>query len=174
MKRIVILLAALLFGSSAYAQSGSLNDEVKGFQWGIQYKQEVFGYDGFFFQASANVSMGYRFDRRNYLGCQTGYAFKAFLSGIGGPDPYNAIPLLADYIHYCPIGKMKKNSFIWGAEAGAIFTLYRTDTAPVYDETLPFIGLKAGVDFSVADVAHLMLALRANYLGPGVSIGFTF
>ena len=174
MKRIVLLLAALLIAGSVYAQSGSRTDEVKGFQWGVQYKQEVFGYDGWLFQASANASMGYRFNRRNYLGAQTGYAFKAFVSGIGGNDPCNAIPFLADYIHYCPIGKAKKNSFIWGAEAGAMIVLYVEETGLVINELWPFAGLKAGLDFAIADYTHLMIALRANYLGPGISIGFTF
>ena len=87
MKRLFLIMVVMLLSSSASAQT----EEVKGFQWGVAYKQEtaVLG-----LQASANATAGYRFNRGNYLGFQTGYTFvgsSSEMGSFGEVDPYGFV-----------------------------------------------------------------------------------
>ena len=179
MRRLLLMIAVLLISGSAYAQTG----EIKGFQWGVAYKQEE---GPGFMQASVNATGGYRFNRGNYLGLQSGYAF----IGQGGDYEYGGkywgIPLLADYIHYFPIGKAQRHSLIAGVEIGGNFRRYpdvvieRVGYAPSdvvtgpANSTLFYACVKTGLDFNIADFTHLQFALLFSYPGLGVSIGFAF
>ena len=183
MRHLLWMIAVLLISGSAYAQSG----EVKGFQWGVAYKQEM---GPGFMQASVNATGGYRFNRGNYLGLQSGYAFYGqggdyeFGGQFGGQ--YWGIPLLADYIHYFPIGKAQRHSLIAGVEIGGNFRRYpdavieRVRYAPSdvvtgpANSTLFYACVKTGLDLNIADFTHLQLALLFSYPGFGVSIGFAF
>ena len=78
-------------------------------------------------RSMANVSLGWRFDRGNYLGIGSGmHWIKHWYQSEDGPKnqtPYlKAIPLYADYIHYFHFGK-SLSSFYLGLEAGGSYLL---------------------------------------------------
>lgn len=167
MKRLLLTIVVLLLAGRAYAQT----EELKGFQWGLAYKQEIALPDR---QASANVTAGYRFNRGNYLGFQTGYVFVGSTREFGGSRRTWRIPLLVDYIHYFPIHK-KQNSFFTGVEGGGFLTCFYNDYAQKTVTSLDYYAcVKNGFDFNIADFTHLQLALLLSYPGIGFSIGFTF
>jgi hypothetical protein len=168
MKRLFLIMVVMLLSSSASAQT----EEVKGFQWGVAYKQEtaVLG-----LQASANATAGYRFNRGNYLGFQTGYTFVGSSSEMGSFGRYWGMPLLVDFIHYFPMGKKKQNSFFTGVEGGGyIIGFYSAYTQKTFTNFGYYACVKNGFDFNIADFTHLQLGVLLSYPGMGVSIGFTF
>ena len=169
MKRLLLILTVLLLSGRAYAQT----DEVRGIQWGVAYKQELFFLGQ---QASVNATAGYRFNRGNYLGFQTGYAFASRSNEFGRSGNYWGIPLLADYIHYFPMGKTKRNSFFSGVEGGGYINGFTPDNNDKYSTTLVYYAcVKNGFDFNIADVTHLQIGVLMSYpVGYGVSVGLTF
>ncbi|MBO6012312.1 MAG: hypothetical protein J6P82_02185, partial [Bacteroidales bacterium] len=84
MKRLLLIMALLLLTGSAFAQT----EEVKGIQWGVAYKHKLFFLGQ---QASVNATAGYRFNRGNYLGFQTGYAFESRSNELGRSGNYRGI-----------------------------------------------------------------------------------
>ena len=168
MKRLLLIMALLLLTSSAFAQT----EEVKGIQWGVAYKQELFFLGQ---QASVNATAGYRFNRGNYLGFQTGYAFASRSNEFGRSGNYWGIPLLADYIHYFPMGKTKRNSFFAGVEGGGYLNGFTSDyTHKSTSKLVYYACIKNGFDFNIADVTHLQVGVLLSYPGYGVSVGLTF
>ena len=176
MKRLLLIMALLLLTCSAHAQT----EEVSGFQWGVAYKQELSMLGS---SASATATAGYRFNRGNYLGFQAGYAFLPQTKEIGGTEfgQYSGIPLLADYIHYFPMGKTKRNSFFTGIEGGGYIIHFSggpTRWGSVIDPSSSlayYACIKNGFDFNIADVTHLQVGVLMSYpLGYGVSVGLTF
>lgn len=166
-KPILVLLGLALCALSARAQeSKGLLGEGK-YQWGLAAKAES-AYLGTGL-ASVDVMAGKRLDRKNYVGLQTGITRVS----ADGCDPLSkkeydfGLPILADYIHYFPIGKKKTNSFTLGAEAGAILV---QDLFDGFDAAVKF-----GFDFSLGRKApHLFLDLRIKPAGGGYSIGIAF
>ena len=168
MKRLLLIMTLLLLTGSAYAQTG----EVDGFQWGVAYKQEL-NYLGR--SASVNATAGYRFNRGNYIGFQTGYTFVARSNEMGSSGHHWGIPLLADFIHYFPMGKKKRNSFFAGVEGGGYINGFTPDNNGKSSSTLFYYAcVKNGFDFNIADVTHLQIGVLLSYPGYGVSIGLTF
>ena len=168
MKRLLLIMALLLLTCSAYAQT----EEVKGFQWGVSCKLEAVmtGY-----QASATTTAGYRFNRGNYLGFQSGYTYVAPVRLLGASGQYWGVPLLADYIHYFPMGKTKRNSFFAGVEGGGFINGFTSDYIHKSSATLGYYAaIKNGFDFKIADVTHLQIGLLLSYPGFGVAVGLTF
>lgn len=184
MKRFLLITVLLLLTGSTFGQTAD-----KGFQWGVSVKRELLPGTG---QYSVNATGGYRFNRGNYLGFQTGYAFTGKLNGgigkgVGGPKgKFWGIPLMADYIHYFPIGKAQRHSLIAGIEMGAHFRHYpdavtgRISPRPSDIITGPvnythfYACVKTGLDFNIVDFTHLQIGLLFSYPGIGVSVGFTF
>lgn len=184
MKKALLALAALILAFSAQAQT---KDE-RGFQFGINYRAGFVNW--VHTQQSVNLSLGYRINRGNYLGVQSGYVFKGstYVDADPGDYAYHGIPLMADYTHYFFLGKARRHAIYAGAEAGGIFANYykgfgaRRDsegkqlvrnTTPVA-KTIPYAGIKTGLDFNIADVTHLQVGITLNYIGFGVSAGLTF
>ena len=184
MKKALLIIATLILASSAYAQT----NEVNGFQWGVSARQEIFNLSSS--AASANLSLGYRINRGNYIGMRGGYVFTGHTYVDADPGTYyfHGIPAVAEYTHYFAIGKAKRTSIILGAEGGWIFANYYDgfgctwdnehlrqvyNTDPV-DKTIPYVGLKTGLDFNIADLTHLQLGIILNYVGFGVMAGLTF
>lgn len=174
MKRLILIIASLLLGGIAFAQT----DELKGFQWGVSYGQEL--YIGAV-EHWANATFGYRFNKGNYLGAKTGYIF-----GRPVDAKYNGIPLMLDYIHYFPLGKAQRHSVFAGVEIGNHFLKsnrgrgYVDDSGSLVVENRPVLTsefrayAKAGLDFNIADVTHLQLGFNIGYVFAGASVGFTF
>jgi hypothetical protein len=172
MKRLFLIMTMLLLASSAFAQT----EDPKGFQWGLAYKRDILMTGG---TSSFNATAGYRFNRGNYLGFQTGFALPSLKKEIGFNRMYYGIPLLADYIHYFPMGKKKRNAFFSGVEAGGYLYVfpaqvindhqYESSTSLGY-----YAGVKAGFDFNIADFTHLQIGALFLYPGLGVSAGLTF
>ena len=191
MKKILLIMAMILLTSGAYAQTeetAAKKNEVKGFQWGVSARAEFVNL--FNSQASANLSLGYRIDRRNYVGVQSGFIFKGktYRDADPGNYYYRGIPLLAEYTHYFPVGRTKMHSIYAGLEGGGAIAHYYNgfgctwdnehktqiyNTTPV-NKTHPYIGMKTGIDFNLADVTHLQLGIIISYIGYGVSAGLTF
>lgn len=184
MKKALLIIATLILTSSAYAQT---KEEVKGFQWGVSARQEIFNLTNS--TASANLSLGYRINRGNYVGVRSGYIFTGHTYVDADPGTYyfHAIPAVAEYTHYFAIGKAKRTSIILGAEGGWVFANYYNgfgctwddnhhqvyNTDPV-DKTIPYVGIKTGLDFDIADFTHLQFGIILNFVGFGVMAGLTF
>lgn len=190
MKKVLLFWVMLLLAGSMYAQSAA--EDVKGFQWGVSARAEFVNW--VHSQISANLSLGYRFDRRNYVGVRTGYAFKGktYVDADPGTYYYRGIPAIAEYTHYFPVGRTKMHSIFLGAEGGCTFAHYyngfgctweetegATQRRQVYNTTpvtkvIPFAGVKSGLDFNIADFTHLQFGIIVSYWGYGVMAGLTF
>ena len=99
MKKILLIAAMALLAVSTYAQTGAQTDEEKGFQWGVSFRAEYVNFINSHF--ATNVSAGYRINRGNYVGMQSGFAFRGstYIDADPGKYVYRGVPLLADYIH---------------------------------------------------------------------------
>ena len=190
-------MAMALLAGGAFAQTGNelpekevqpQTEKVKGFQWGVSARAEFVNW--FNSQASANLSLGYRINRRNYVGVQSGFIFKGktYVDADPGNYYFRGVPILAEYMHYFPVGRTKRHSIYLGLEGGGAIAHYYNgfgctwdnehktqiyNTTPV-NKTHPYIGMKTGLDFNIADVTHLQLGIIISYFGYGVSAGFTF
>ena len=184
MKRILLVFAALILACSAQAQT---KDE-RGLQFGVNYRAEFVNL--VHSQQSANLSLGYRINKGNYVGLQSGYAFKGstYVDADPGEYAYRGIPLRAEYTHYFFLGKARRHSIYAGAEAGGIFANYYKgfgctwddahkqqiyNTTPV-NKVIPYAGIKAGLDFNIANFTHLQAGIIISYIGYGLSAGLTF
>lgn len=172
MKRILLVFAALLmFAGNLDAR----DDDVKGVQFGIAYRFDV--YRPHSQQSSANISLGYRLNRGNYVGLQSGLAFAGSAKDDAGIQHlYRGIPILADYIHYFPIGDKERHSIYAGAEAGWIYRIFYQDNAQSQKPSVfpPFVCIKGGLDLSIVGLTHMMVGLEFNWVGMGATVGFTF
>ena len=184
MKKLLVIMAAMLLTCSAFAQ----DKEVKGLQFGVHYRTEFVNL--VHSQESANLSLGYRINRGNYVGLQSGYVFKGstWIDADPGKYAYRGIPLRAEYTHYFGLGKTRRHSIYAGAEAGGIFANYYKgfgctwddahkqqiyNTTPV-NKVIPYAGIKAGLDFNIANFTHLQAGIIISYIGYGLSAGLTF
>ena len=192
-------MAMALLAYGAYAQTANELPEkevqprtadVKGFQWGVSVRFEQTNFVNS--HIATNVSMGYRFNRGNYLGLQSGFAFRGntYIDADPGNYAYRGVPLLADYIHYFPLGKAKKHSFYAGAEAGSNFVNYYkgfggtwvrdgdmityTPGTLAVNKSYAYLGVKTGLDLKLGDGLHLQLGTMMSYFGLGLSAGLTF
>lgn len=184
MKRIVTTFLLLLCASGIYAQS----DKYKGFQYGLTFRAEIV--DFISSQMSTNLSLGYRINKGNYVGLQSGFVFSGstYLDANPSTHPYRGAPLLAEYTHYFHLGKSRKHAIYAGAEGGWIIARYYKGFGASWDSetqhqvyntnpvtrTLPYVGVKGGLDFNIADVTHLQVGLIMSYPGYGISAGLTF
>ncbi|MBR5736415.1 MAG: hypothetical protein IKX60_06465 [Bacteroidales bacterium] len=191
MKKLLLTVAMVMLACGAYAQTegnGLQSEDVKGFQWGVAFRAEYVNYiNGHY---ATNISAGYRINRGNYVGVQSGFAFKGstYIDADPGRYEYRGVPLLADYIHYFPLGKAKSHSFYAGSELGFLFAHYYEgfgatvdrekqtfvrNTTPV-TRTYPYIGVKTGLDFKLGDCLHLQIGTMMSYFGFGAAAGITF
>lgn len=182
MKRILLVFAALILACSAQAQT---KDE-RGLQFGVNYRAEFVNL--VHSQQSANLSLGYRINKGNYVGLQSGYAFKGstYVDADPGEYAYRGIPLRAEYTHYFGLGKARRHSIYAGAEVGGIFANYYKGFGMIWDgdaqipaslavsKVIPYAGIKAGLDFNIADITHLQAGIIISYMGYGLSAGLTF
>lgn len=174
LKRIFVIAILLVLASSAWAQT----DEYRGFQCGVSARMEANIGSSWI---SGNATVGYRFNRGNYLGLLSGY-----LMGSGVDLQFSGVPVRLDYIHYFPLGAARRHSFILGAEAGGSYMMVQGsnryyDASKWIVEPMTHTGVdfyacaKAGFDFNIADFTHLQLGVFWLFpLGLGVTAGFTF
>ncbi|MBR0533448.1 MAG: hypothetical protein IKH93_03135 [Bacteroidales bacterium] len=167
MKKIILIITALLFAGSVYAQTG----EGKGFQWSVMYRFDWYNWSDT--HNAADLSVGYRFSRANYLGFQTGYILSSAFHNApfikeGDVRPRGAgVPLLLDYTHYYPLGTGGRHSVYVGTDIGYLVRFENTNTM--------FLSGKLGFDFEFGNMLpHLMVGLQANFWGLGATVGFTF
>ena len=182
MKKLFVIMAALLLTLGAGAQ----DKEVKGLQFGVNYRAEFVNM--IHSQQSANLSLGYRINKGNYVGVQSGYIFKGstYIDADPGHYAYRGIPLRGEYTHYFMLGRARRHSIYAGVEAGGMFVNYYNGFGMIFDgdaripaslavnKVIPYAGIKTGLDFNIADFTHLQLGITLNYIGYGVSAGFTF
>ena len=182
MKKLLVIMAAMLLTCSAFAQ----DKEVKGLQFGVHYRTEFVNL--VHSQESANLSLGYRINKGNYVGVQSGYIFKGstYIDADPGHYAYRGIPLRGEYTHYFMLGRARRHSIYAGVEAGGMFVNYYNGFGMIFDgdaripaslavnKVIPYAGIKTGLDFNIADFTHLQLGITLNYIGYGVSAGFTF
>ena len=155
MKRILMILAALLLAGSVSAQT---NVGERHFQFTTMLRYDRYNWSTT--QMSATVSLGTRKNRENYWGFQTG------LLRVNKSMQYG-IPLLIDYTHYYPMGESGRHSIYFGTDIGYMLIFK--------GESSFFISEKLGFDFDLGgQLPHLMLSLQANYWGLGATVGFTF
>lgn len=156
MKKILMILAALLLAGSLYAQT---NEDERHFQLSTILKYDWYNLSTT--QMSANISVGTRKNRENYWGFQTG------LLRVNESLHYG-IPLLIDYTHYYPMGKSGRHSIYFGTDIGYMLIFRK-------GESSLFLSEKLGFDFDLGgQLPHLMVGLQANFWGLGATVGFTF
>jgi hypothetical protein len=168
-----IICVFILFPVICSAQ----NNINKGLQWGAEIR-----YDSYLSQelTSGNVSLGWRFNRKNYAGIRAGIGRgNNYSDATGYHYDFTGIPIVADYTRYLPLGKKKKHSFYVGAEVGTVLQHY-TDKIYIDDkenlstnDSSPFISAKLGFDFAISKM-HIQLGTQLNLLGFGCHLGLTF
>ena len=142
MKHSVILFLIFLLAVPAFAQ------EEGHMQYGLRADLLRIGFNDY---DTFNVTGGWRFNRRNYLGIGTGcHVIDVYTDSDPSVDngPTLSVPLYADYVHYYPL-KNDKNSFYLGAEAG--MTIYPDKLPTKNDDGRidPYYSLKLGWDFTL-------------------------
>jgi hypothetical protein len=176
MKKNVLsaLVALMLFPTVGAAQNISASD----LHWGAELRYDYFNESETLF--SSDVSLGIRFKKNNYLGLRAGLGKgDTNVDASGGDYDYDAAILLADYTHFFPVGRSRKNSIFVGAEVGPVLHHYTDDFLPEdrgdysKNEISPFAGFKLGYDFAVG-TPHIQLGLHLNIIGIGCSAGITF
>lgn len=115
----------------------------------------------------ADISLGYRFNEKRYLGLGTGchWIDSDFNSALSSESSkidewygfIPAIPLFADYVRYFPFVKHPLNAFFLGMEAGGAY--YINETTHNTKRLFPYLNGKLGFDFSI-------------YKNLGVNVGF--
>ncbi|MBR5736414.1 MAG: hypothetical protein IKX60_06460 [Bacteroidales bacterium] len=165
MRKLLLIVTALLFAGSVHARTG----EARALQVNVTAR-----YDWYFRTESycnACVSAGCRFNRENYLGLETGFGIDTH-----NPNNYYSIPLLADYIHYYPLGKSDKHSVYVGAEAGLMLYYGQwTQDQKSYLDYILFPSGKIGFDFSLGNKGpHLIVGGQINFWGAGATLGLSF
>lgn len=165
MKRLIIIMIALLSAGSAYAQT----DEVKGFQVNTTVRYDWYNGNTSFWNAM--VSVGSRLDRENYIGIETGFGIHARYS-----KNIKSIPVLLDYIHYYPLGKTDRHSVYLGVEAGAMIQRWYWQQYPHANHyTELFTSAKIGFDFALGRRGpHLIVGGQINFWGAGATLGLAF
>ncbi|MCR5130629.1 MAG: hypothetical protein K6C10_04105 [Prevotella sp.] len=128
-----------------------------------------------------DVSAGWRFNRKHYLGIGTGYQQTDITDDA---DPTNGngkvafIPLYADYTYYLPFNAHSNDSFLLGVEAGGGYYPDKTPCKENYDNRFsPIIKAKIGLDFHIVKTLNLNVALGvliSDVAGIGIDIGATF
>ena len=129
---------------------------------------------------TADVSFGYRFNEKRYVGFGTGYHM---IRQYHDPDPrvsngfVPAIPLFVDYVRYIPSSKHPRNSFFLGMEAGGGYYVKDTPLTSDTKHTFGYVNGKMGFDFSVSK--NLGVILGCNLIwggGQGLALtaGFRF
>lgn len=141
MKQVVVFLF-LMLSMPVCAQ-----DEER-MQFGVRMDLADLGFNAY---STLNATVGWRINRRNYLGLGTGCHIidvyhDADPSLGNGSTP--SIPIYADYIHYYPL-KNDKNSFYLGAEAGMTIYPGKLPLKGDKDRTDPYSCLKVGWDFTM-------------------------
>ena len=120
---------------------------------------------------NACVSVGCRFNQENYLGFETGFGID-----IRHPKNINSIPLLADYIHYYPLGKSDRHSVYVGVEAGVMLDYsHWPQYQHGYLDYMLFTSGKIGFDFALGNKGpHLIVGGQINFWGAGATLGLAF
>lgn len=180
-----IIIALLLFAASAFqASAQESTDEYTGFQWGLEARHEIYFLSNS--MASGNASIGYRFNKKRYLGAIIGLGKgETYLDAYPVEYDFIGMPLLADYTRYFFMGRKKIHSFFLGAEAGVVLDYVNkdiTDYNALGDEEtvrkkgldgVGYAALKLGFDFDIGK-PHLYFGLSATYVGMGARVGITF
>lgn len=174
----IICLLMLSATSTVAAQN-----EQHGFQWGAEARAEWFNANNS--MVTANALLGYRFNRRYYLGGIVGVG-KGTSSYSEVPDDANyvCVPVLVDFTRFYPMGKTRRNSFFLGAEVGAVAhynskpivsqTFYSTEVLEAKGlDAAPYVGVNCGFDFAVGK-PHIFVGAQLNFVGAGVRAGLRF
>ncbi len=128
-----------------------------------------------------DVSVGWRFNRKHYLGIGSGYQQTdiyddADPTNDNGKVPF--IPLYADYTYYLPFNAHSNNSFLFGVEVGGGYYPDKTPCKENYDNRFsPIIKAKIGIDFHIVKTLNLNVGLGAlvsDVGGIGIDVGVTF
>ena len=145
MKKILLILSVLLLAGSVSVlaqDSGHFQGGVKGSAFPGIYWDPHF---------TADISLGWRFNEKRYLGVGTGCHWLKRASGESGQSNgfVPAIPLFVDYVRYYPFARHPRNAFFLGMEAGGAYYVkdlpLTTDTARM----LGYLNGKLGFDFSI-------------------------
>ena len=140
----VLLLAVFFLSSSSYSclaqESGRFQGNVKSSGFGIYWGQHH----------TADISLGWRFNEKRYLGMGTGYHW--IMPFAHGPhdvpidfDYEHAIPVFADYVRYFPFTRHPRKA--------------------------PYLNGKLGFDFGIGNRFGINVGLNLIWgLGHGVGL----
>ena len=168
---VTMAILALLLGGTAAAQpSGHFQGNFRASHMGAYWMPHL----------TADVSLGWRFNKWVYTGVATGGHFLQY----SYRDPYGemvdegwapAIPLCLDAVGYLPLPR-RMSAFYLGAEAGGMYVLSKD-----YPQRAYFLGaLKTGFDIAVSDRFGITLGVlflstfKSDFNGLAISTGFRF
>lgn len=168
----VLLLAFFLPGTSnicAARGAGRFQGIVKGSAPGIYWDPHF----------TADVSLGWRFNEKRYLGAGTGcHWIKPFGRGPHDEpldfDYVPALPIFADYVRYFPFAKHPRNAFFLGMEGGAAWYLKALPEKSTHpnDKMVPYLNGKLGFDFGISDRFGIHAGLNLIW-GCGHGVGLS-
>ena len=169
----------LLAGMAALAMMSHIEtvhaQEKARMQYNVNWRESVF----FFSSSEAlDVTVGRRFNKRNFLGVGSGYHW---VKRTDDADPTNdngevtALPLFTEYIGYLPIKHISRNSLFFAADLGGRYYLDKVPLKNDTDRFEPLINFKIGWDATLEGRVGLNLGLGFGLPdGFGASVGFRF
>ncbi len=176
----VVAIALLSFAASANAQTEeTISNQIKAekgwFQYGVNGR--IGFVDPFTSEKAIVLSGGYRFNKKNYLGLNLGFAAAEWHDDARPEDHlYAAFPFSLDYTHNFYLGKAKKHSIFLGGEVGAGLTpkVVKYDDGDEISLGYGILFVKTGLDFQLHDRLHLNLGIRVGFLALGAGVGISF
>lgn len=189
MKKTFLSVLLIVISLTSFAKGGEY--EFRGMQYGVSARAGIwYIYQG---ELEYLFSAGYRFDRRNYLGGNIGFAMGVeHDSGRLTDTDYTSLPIMLDYTHYIPLFGSRHSLFI-GAEAGMAVpltnkTIYRrpedrndaTKKESLYyfisgnPQSVLYLDMKLGFDFALPWKHNINLGVSVGYGCLGVNLGYTF
>lgn len=166
MKQTIIFLLIML-AAPAFAQGDGR------MQYGVRIDVVSAGINAY---DTYNITAGWRFNRKNYLGIGTGcHVIDTYTDADPSLDngPTASIPIYLDYVHYFPFKKHNRNSFFLGIEAGPTFYLSKLPTKDDDGRHDVFQCYKMGWDYTLSNRIGLFFGPSLKvYRGLGLSLDF--
>ncbi len=186
MKQYLFIFAAALVMCTASLSAEAQDKQEKGYLQAIVSATD--GTVGFNDRITANISVGWRFNRGNYLGIGSGLHWDRQYYGTSyGPAQHTpwlkSIPLYLDYIHYFNFKNCPWISIYLGQEIGGSYFLDMHEGADPerFGYLRPYTNTKCGFDIGFNKYVGLDLGLglitipqawQTTVIGPSIGLRF--
>ena len=168
--KTVVVVTVLLAGAivARGQESGRFQGNVKGSWYGIFWDHH----------ALADISLGWRFNEKRYLGLGTGCHWIKPIAYGPNQEPLDfdyepAVPLFADYVRYFPFARHPRNAFFLGMDCGAAWYLKARpeNCRHPEDKIVPYVNGKLGFDFGISQHFGVNVGLNLIWgLGHGAGL----